>query len=119
MAAASVYVPRGSRSCLLLSGRLLKIQQMSLTQPPFILFPLFWVMEHAPFSSGVSVSYQPSCSPICKLCWPLKRDVIGAESSQCRNPRLGSPMWSSNPLLLGENLCNCDSLPICGSPTQK
>lgn len=26
----------------------------------------------------------------------------------CRTPRLGSPSWSSDPLLLREDLCNCD-----------
>ena len=31
-------------------------------------------------------------------------------------PRLGITMWLSDPLLIGENLYNCDYPPLCGSP---
>ena len=39
-------------------------------------------------------------------------------SSWCRAHGLGSLMWGSDPLLLGENLWNYDCPSICGSPTQ-
>lgn len=33
-------------------------------------------------------------------------------SSWCRTPRMESLMWSSDPLLLGEDDCNCDYSPF-------
>ena len=48
----------------------------------------------------------------------LQSQMFWGSSSQCRTTRLGSPMWGPDPLLLGENLCNCNYSPICGSLTQ-
>ena len=42
----------------------------------------------------------------------------GGLSPCCRTPRLGSPIWGSDPLLFGENLCDCVYPPTCGSPSQ-
>ena len=39
-------------------------------------------------------------------------------SSCCKAPRLWSPVWDLNSLILGENLCNCDYSPVCGLPAQ-
>ena len=96
MAAMNIYIPRRSPSCLLL----LQDQQVGLTQAPFILLLL-------------------PRSPICNPHWPSKPDVLGliCTGVQCRTPRLGSSMWGLDLLLLGENLCNCDYLPVCESPT--
>ena len=41
----------------------------------------------------------------------------GGLSFQHRNPGLGSPVWGSDPSLLGENLCNCNYPQVCGSST--
>ena len=45
MSVASVTVPRGSPSCLLLLWEALQDQQVGLTQAPSQLLPLFWVAE--------------------------------------------------------------------------
>ena len=60
---------------------------------------------------------RPSSSPVHKAPTPVfKARHSGGLFSQCRNPSLGSLMWGSNPLLLGENLCNCDYPLICVLP---
>ena len=72
---------------------------------------------HAPFKSRDSVSYSSpallnirSTSLQSHTCWRL---IFPAQ-----DPGLGSLMWGSDPLLLGEDLYNCDISPICGSLTQ-
>ena len=47
---------------------------------------------------------------------PFKARRSRGSSSQCRAPNLENVMWGLVPLFLGENLCNCDYPPICGSP---
>ena len=49
MASASIYVPRGNFHCLLLLQEALQDQQMGMTQAPFKLLPLPWVLEHVKF----------------------------------------------------------------------
>ena len=49
LSAASVSIPRGSRSCLLPLQEALQGQQMGLTLAPFKLLPLFWDSEHVRF----------------------------------------------------------------------
>ena len=49
MASASVCVSRGSCSCLLPLGEALQDQQVGMTQAPFKLLPLCWILEHARF----------------------------------------------------------------------
>ena len=46
----------------------------------------------------------------------FKTRCSGGLSYQCRSPGLGSPIRGSDRSLLGENICNCDYLPICVSP---
>lgn len=62
---------------------------------------------------------QISDSAIYKPLWPLKPNVLWVSSSWYRSPGLGSPKCGSNPLLFGENLCNCNYASICGPPTWK
>ena len=61
MASASIYVPRGNFGCLLLLQEALQDQQMGMTQAPFKLLPLLWVLEqvilHAFCHSGISLFY--------------------------------------------------------------
>ena len=67
------------------------------------------------FKSGVSISHSPLAF--------LKVSTAGFQSQLfggfCwyRNPRQGSSLMSSDPLLLREKLCNRNYPPICGSPT--
>ena len=49
MAAASVYVPRVSSSCLLALWEAFQDQQVGLIQAPFKLLLLPWVLEHVRF----------------------------------------------------------------------
>ena len=46
-----------------------------------------------------------------------KSDILGAHLSSAGHPPSREPEVGPNPLLLGENLCCCDYLPICESPT--
>ena len=48
----------------------------------------------------------------------LKVRHSGGSSCWHRTPRLGSPIWGSDPLLLAGNICDCVYPSICGSPTQ-
>lgn len=59
---------------------------------------------------------KPSGSPVRKPHWPFPASCSGGFSSWCRTSGLGCPMWGLDPLLLGENLCNCDCPFVCGSP---
>lgn len=65
----------------------LHYQQVSLNQAPFMLLPLFWVMECSPFSSRVSVSYSILLSHVQIM---LAFRCYWDSSSQGRNPRLGA-----------------------------
>ena len=53
--------------------------------------------------------------------WPKVRPVaskakVSRDSSQCKTPRLGTLTLDLDLFLLGENLCNCNYPPVCGSP---
>lgn len=65
----------------------LHYQQVSPNQAPFMLLPLFWVMECSPFSSRVSVSYSILLSHVQTV---LAFRWYWDSSSQGRNPRLGA-----------------------------
>ena len=71
-----------------------------------------------PFKSGVSYFPQPFGSPKRKPHWPSKPNHSGVSSSQWRTPGLGRLMWVSDPLFLGENVCNCNYSPVRGSSSQ-
>ena len=73
-------------------------------------------MCHLRVVSLVPTALQLSCT---QALLAFKAKHSGTLSSQCRIPRLESLMWGSDPSLLGENLCNCNYHPICGSPTQE
>lgn len=62
-------------------------QQVCLNQAPFMLLPLFWVMECSPFSSRVSVSYS---IPLSHVQIMLAFRCYWDSSSQGRTPRLGA-----------------------------
>ena len=97
---------------------------LGLTQAPFKLLLLPWVPEHV----GSCVcplrveSLFPTENP---LLWVSRKAPLAFKtirfrglSSLSRTPGLGSPMWGSDPTFLGQNLCNCDYSPVCGSPTR-
>ena len=78
MVATTVYVPRVSSHCLLSLWKSLQDQQVGLTQDPFKLLLLPWVLEHVRFcvcplrieslfSSGLWDSWKPH--------WPSKPNV--------------------------------------------
>ena len=88
---------------------------------PFKLLLLHWVLECVRFSvhhfmNRVSVSYSHMAFP-CASPTGLQSQMFRGSSSRCRTPGIGSLMWGSDSSLLGENLCSCDYLPICGSPS--
>ena len=120
MPSTSVYVPRGSSSCLLPLWEALQDQQVGLTWGPFKLLPLHWVLEHVGFcvSSIRLESLFPTVLWLSHIQAPLafKARYSGAPPSQCKTPGPRNMMWGSDPLLLEENLSNCDSPPVCGSP---
>lgn len=61
----------------------------------------------ASFKHGVSSSYNPTT--FLKVNSAGFRDKhSGGSTSQCRTPGLRSPVWSSDPLVRGKNLCNRD-----------
>lgn len=95
-------------------------QQVSLTQVPFRLLPLHWDSEcvrccvgplrvESLFPIAFWLSYTKA-----QLAFKARNSEVS--SSWCGIPGMGSLMWGSDPLILGENLCNCDSSPVCGSP---
>ena len=62
-----------------------------------------------PVKSGVSISHRPLALLNVKASLAFKAlHTPEGLSSWCRTPELGSPVWSLDPLLPGENLCNCD-----------
>jgi len=68
---------------------------------------------HTLFKSRLSISCS---SPQCKPCWFSKPDILRSKFL-FQNP--GSPIWSLDPLLLGDDLCDSDYHlgVIWGSPT--
>ena len=112
MAAASVCAPRVSSSCLLPPQEPLPDQQMGLTQDFFKWLLLGWVLECVEFC-------------VCSLCPTalvlLKVSPTGLQTQVFWEliflVQLRSPVWGSDLLLPGENLCNCNYPLFCGSPT--
>ena len=98
MVLASICALKGNPSCLLLLWETLQGQKVGLTQAPFKLLPLRWVSGHVKFCMShlrvESVSYSP-------LALLYANQLFWGLYSQCRTPRLGSPMWGSDPSPLG------------------
>ena len=82
MASASIYVLRGNFSCLLLLQEALQDQQMGMTQAPFKLLPLPWVLEHvilhAFCHSGISLFNSLLALIYTHPHWPSKSAIQGA-----------------------------------------
>ena len=72
---------------------------------------------HVSFKSRVSISHSPLRLPK-QAPLPFKAKCSGSLSSWHRTHRLASLKWSSDPSILGENLCNCSPSPFHGSPTR-
>lgn len=68
-----------------------------------------------PFKAGVSIS-QSSGSPEINPTG-LQSQTFWGLVFPVRNPQLGNVMWGSAPLLFGQNPCNCNYSPVCGSIT--
>ena len=109
--------------CCLSFQKILQDQQVGLTQAPFKLFLLPWVPEHMRFCmfplrveflfhTGTPLGL-PRQAPL-----HFKVKCSGSLSSWHRTHRLASLKWSSDPSVLGENLCNCSPSPFHGSPTR-
>lgn len=82
------------------------------------LFPRTWSMWDfacAP-KSKVSVSNTPLALPY-PVSTGLQRQTFWGTPFQCRTPGLGSLVYSLDLLLLEENLCNGEYLPVWESPT--
>ena len=110
MAAPSVCVLRVSSSCLLPLWETSQDQQLGLTQAPFKLLLFPWALERVRFCVcplGVeSVSHSPP-APLNLSPASLQSQTFSRLVSWHRTPGLGSLMWGLDPLLPGENLCNC------------
>ena len=82
MATASVYVPRVSCSCFLPLQEALQDQQVGLTQAPFKLLLLPWVLKLEIFCvyllRGDLYLSQPFGSPQSKPHWSSKPNILGA-----------------------------------------
>ena len=72
---------------------------------------------HVSFKSRASISHSPLGLPK-QAPLPFKAKCSGSLSSWHRTHRLASLKWSSDPSILGENLCNCSPSPFHGSPTR-
>lgn len=79
-----------------------------------------WAFVCESFKSGASISYSPLALPYTGPLSPSLQSHVfwGSFSSGKRTSRVGTLTWGSDPLLLGNKPCNCDSPSICGSPTQ-
>lgn len=118
MAAASVYVPRVSSSCL--SRRL---SRSAGDLAPFKLLLLLWVPDHRRFC--VHPFREESLFPT-TLGSLQKISPIGLQakcSSMCtplpcaKSPGWWTQCWVYTPYSLGRILCCCHCPPVCGSPT--
>ena len=119
IAAVGTCISRVGCRCFLLLKKTLQHQQevwpRLLSNHCFSLGPgvreilcTLWVKSLFPTAlwepwQSVLLAFKPTCSRSSSL-W-------------CRTPRLGSPTWSLDLSLFGENLCNCNYFPICGLPT--
>lgn len=117
MATARVYAPQG-----IVASDFLGVspsQQVSLNQALAILFPLCLVLQHVSCKNGITLLWPPLLSHI-QVLLTSKNQCYWGSSQQFRNPKLGSPIWGSNPIFLfRKNCCNCDFPAMCGSPTQE
>lgn len=107
--------PRWSPRCILPLWKALQDHQMGLTQAPVKLLSLHWGLE--PVRVGVCLLDRGSvsCSLLVFLCAsPTVNQTFWQLIFPLQDPP-GSPTWGLGPLLLGENFCNCDYPPICGS----
>lgn len=84
----------------------LQDQPRVLTQSPFRLLPLSWVLGHVRLCvyslRVVSLFPQPSGFPKSKPCWASNQTFWGLIFL------VQESMWSSDPLLFAENLCSCN-----------
>ena len=115
MASASIYVPRGSFHCLLLLQEALQDQQMGMTQAPFRLLTLPWVLEHVRFCMHSFTVESLFYRPLALMYMAFKVSHSGG-SSLCRSLELGSQMWDLDPSLPWENSHNCDYPSLCELP---
>ena len=122
MATTTVYVSKGSPSCLLHVWEAIQDQLVVLIQAPFKLMLLHWDLEfmgfcmcllnvESLFSTALLISHTPA--PL-----SVKARHPGGSYIWCSILGLRSLMLGSNPSLFGENLCDHDYLPFCGSTTQ-
>ena len=103
MAVTSIYVPRVSSSCLLSLWEALQGQQIRLTQAPFKLLLLPWVLECMRYCvhllRGESLSPTPLSFPESKPQWPSKPNLLGAHL-----PDAGPPGWGAQ--CVAQTLCS-------------
>ena len=79
-ASASIYVPRGNFSCLLLLQEALQDQQVCLPHTSFKMLLLPWILEQVTLCVSPlreESLLQPSASPESKPLWPLKSSILG------------------------------------------
>lgn len=121
MATATVYVPSGSSSCLLPFQESFQDQLVC----PFRLFSdhclctgFQSVWDSVCPLRAESISYSPPALPYARPA-SFQSQCSGSSSFWCKTPGLRSLMWDLDPSPPGDNLCNCDYPPVCGSPTQK
>ena len=108
MAAANLCVHSRSPSCLLPLWEALQDQQVGLTQSPFKLLPLCWVLECVRFCIHL---LEAECLFPTTLWLSHTQFLLACEastwgsSSQCRTllPQLGNLIWVSEPSLFGKN----------------
>ena len=116
MAASTIYITRDRPRCLLSLWESLPEQQVGLTQASFKLLPLHWAYETCvSLYEWILFFLKPSVSLISKPCWPSRADVLGFFLPSSGPLDEGV---KSDPLLLGENLFDCDCFPISELPTQ-
>ena len=96
-------------------------ERLSTIQAPFKLLLLPWVLELVRFYVHSLRMKSVSHSPLGQM----NISPTGLQSQRfsrliflVQNLELRSTVWSSDPLLLGENFCNCNYFPLCGSSTQ-
>ena len=79
---------------------------------------LIWVLEHVRFWVWSFKNEVFSSNPVrfLKLSPTGPQSQMSEDSSQCRTPRLESPMWDLKLLLLQENLCNIFVFQFVGHP---
>ena len=119
MAAASVFVPRMSSSCLLLLWETRHDQQVGLSQAPFKILLLPWVLEHeflgASFKSGVSISPCPLGLPKVSSTG-LQSQMLWGLASWHKTLGFGDPDVGLRPIVPWEEPLQLIILPFVGRP---